>query len=47
MSYHHFTPPNPEDYLTEEDYQDALECWESAEDDWADECIERMRDNED
>lgn len=47
MSFHHFTPPREEDFDSDEDYQDALECWERAEDDWVDEYIERMRDNED
>lgn len=33
--------PRAEDYDTEEEYEEACEAYERAEDDYADECIER------
>lgn len=33
--------PRAEDYDTEEEYEEAREAYERAEDDYADECIER------
>lgn len=41
--YHHFDPPRKDDYPTEDDYQEAVAAWESAEDDYADEYMERQR----
>ena len=34
--FYHFNPPKRENYRTEEEYEEALEEWE-----WAEECRER------
>ena len=39
--YYHFNPPKQEDYNTDQEYEKALEEWESAEDEYAEECRER------
>lgn len=41
MVRHHFDPPKIEDYLTEDDYEEAMEEWEWAEEEYAEECRER------
>lgn len=41
--YYHFKPPKPEDYNTEEEYEKALEEWESAEDEYAEDFLEMVR----
>lgn len=43
MSFYHWQPPKVEDYSTEEEFQEAYEAWERAEDDYAEECMERRR----
>ena len=39
--FYHFNPPKRENYSTEEEYEEALEEWELAEDEYAEECRER------
>ena len=39
--FYHFNPPQRENYRTEEEYEEALEEWEWAEDEYAEECRER------
>lgn len=34
MSYYHWQPPKEEDYGTEEEFLEAYEAWERAEDDY-------------
>ena len=34
MSYYHWQPPKEEDYSTEEEFLEAYEAWERAEDDY-------------
>lgn len=41
--FYHFNPPRPEDYLTDDEYQDAVAAWENAEDDYVEEYMERKR----
>lgn len=41
--YYRFKVPTSEDYSTDEDYQEALSAWENAEDDYAEEYMERRR----
>lgn len=41
MVRHHFDPPKMSDYETEEEYEQALEDWEWAEEEYADACRER------
>ena len=43
MSYYHWQPPKDEDYSTEEECLEADEAWERAEDDYAEYCMERRR----
>lgn len=43
MSFYHWQPPKEEDYGTEEEFLEAYEAWERAEDDYAEECMERRR----
>lgn len=38
--FHHFPEPLESEFDTEEEYNEAHDLWESAEDAWADECIE-------
>lgn len=40
--FYRYTPPDPEDYDSEEEYQRAVEAWESAEEDGAEEYVEQM-----
>lgn len=42
MSFYHFTQPVPEDFCTYAEYQEALRAWERAEDDYADNYMERQ-----
>ena len=39
--FYHFNPPKRENYRTEEEYEEALEEWEWAEDEYAEVCRER------
>ena len=39
--FYHFNPPKRENYRTEEEYEEALEEWEWAEDEYAEACRER------
>lgn len=39
--FHHFIPPRQEDFDTEEEYFESVSAWESAEDDYADDYMER------
>lgn len=41
MSFYHWQPPKEEDYETEEEFLEAYEAWERAEDEYAEECRER------
>ena len=34
MSFYHWQPPKEEDYSTEEEFLEAYEAWERAEDDY-------------
>lgn len=43
MSFYHWQPPKEEDYRTEDEFLEAYEAWERAEDDYAEECMERRR----
>ena len=43
MSFYHWQPPKEEDYETEEEFREAYEAWERAEDDYAEERMERRR----
>lgn len=44
MSQHyHLEPPKPEDYGSKEEYLDAVEAWESEEDDYVDDYLELRR----
>ena len=43
MSYYHWQPPKEEDYETEEEFLEACNAWERAEDEYAEECMERRR----
>lgn len=40
--FHHFPEPLESDFDTEEEYNEAHDLWESAEDAWADEYHEMM-----
>ena len=43
LHYHNrYTPPDPEDYGTPEEYERAVEAWESAEEDGAEEYVEHQ-----
>lgn len=42
MSYNHWNPPMRDEYPTEEDFEEAYAAWESAEDDYAEEYMERI-----
>lgn len=39
-----YREPSPEDYDTEEEYQDALQAYENAEFQYEEECLERYLD---
>ena len=41
--FYHFNPPCPDDYNSDGDYQDAVDAWESAEDDYVEDYLERER----
>lgn len=41
--FYRFDPPKEEDYLSEEDYQDAVNAWETAEDEYAEDYLEMVR----
>lgn len=41
--FHRFESPKEEDYLSEEDYQDAVNAWETAEDEYAEDYLEMVR----
>lgn len=41
--FYRFEPPKEEDYLSEEDYQDAVSAWETAEDEYAEDYLEMVR----
>ena len=43
MSYYHWQPPKEEDYSTEEEFLEAYDAWERAEDDYAEYCMEMRR----
>lgn len=42
MGWNRFDPPVREDYDSEEEYLDAYEAWERAEDDYAEDYMERI-----
>ena len=46
MSYYHWQPPKEEDYSTEEEFLEAYEAWERAEDDY-EEYMEMRREERD
>ena len=41
--FYRFDPPKEEDYLSVEDYQDAVNAWETAEDEYAEDYREMVR----
>ena len=41
MSFYHWQPLKVEDYSTEEEFQEAYDAWERAEDEYAEEYRER------
>ena len=41
--FYRFDPPKEEDYLSEKDYQDAVNAWETAEDEYAEGYLEMVR----
>lgn len=46
MSFYRFREPLPEEYDTDDDYQEAHEMWEWAESDYEEECLELARERE-
>ena len=43
MSFYHWQPPKEEDYGTEEEFLEAYEAWERAEDIYIEDYLERRR----